>query len=124
VSEFTSEPSNTVSEFTSEPSGTASEFTSEPSGTASEFTSEPSDTVSEFTSEPSNTVSERPMLRIVRGEPTDEELAALVGALTAIQPPAPAAKAPRSAWSLRSSQLRRNQLRAGPTAWRNSALPM
>ena len=89
----------------------------------SEFTSEPSGTVSEFTSEPSNAVSERPMLRVVRGEPTDEELAALIGALAVIRRPAPAPQAPRSAWSNRASQLR-SKLHTGPNAWRNSALPM
>jgi len=64
------------------------------------------------------------MLRIVRGEPSDEEIAALVGALTTLHRPAAAPPARRSAWPLRSGQLRPTHLRAGPTAWRNSALPM
>ena len=96
----------------------------------SERASEPSDTVRErdppntvSASEPPNTVSERPVLRVVRGEPTDEELAALVGALAVVRRPAPVPAAPRSAWSMRASQLRSNQLHAGPNAWRNSALP-
>jgi Acyl-CoA carboxylase epsilon subunit len=100
-----------------------SEFTSEPSNTVSEFTSEPSNTMSEFTSEPSNTVSDRPVLRIIRGGPTDEEIAALVGALAVIRRPTPVPPSPRSAWSMRASQLRSGQLQAGPNAWYHSALP-
>jgi hypothetical protein len=64
-----------------------------------------------------------PVLRIVRGDATPEEVAALVavllsrpGALSATSAPA------RSAWADRSRQLRR-PLRPGPGAWRRSALP-
>jgi hypothetical protein len=63
------------------------------------------------------------MLRIVRGEPDDEELAALIGALALVRRPTPASRVPRSAWSMRASQLHAGQLHAGPNAWRNSALP-
>jgi hypothetical protein len=63
-----------------------------------------------------------PALRVVRGDATPEEIAALVAALLSRpageEPPAHA----RSAWSERSSQLRR-PLRPGPGAWRRSALP-
>ena len=64
----------------------------------------------------------RPLLRVVRGEPTPEELAALIAVVSAraaggddAQPPAPP-----SLWA-------RPQLRAplapGPGAWRASGLP-
>ncbi len=66
----------------------------------------------------------RPFLRVVRGDPTPEELAALVAVLTARSAGAEAAAPapPRSAWSDRSRQLRR-PLSPGPGAWRRSALP-
>ena len=64
-----------------------------------------------------------PALRVVRGDATPEEIAALVAVLLSRpgadeEPPAHA----RSAWADRSSQLRR-PLRPGPGAWRRSALP-
>jgi hypothetical protein len=75
------------------------------------------------------TVSERseraPLLRVLRGEPTDEELAALVVALLARGAPAtaPGAEAgPPSGWRDRTATLRA-PLPAGPGAWRASALP-
>jgi hypothetical protein len=95
----------------------------------SERASEPSGTVSERASEPSGTVSEharseqRPLLRVVRGSPSDEELAALVAVLTAAAGPDAIRPVPRSNWSDRSALLRR-PLRPGPTAWRASALPV
>jgi hypothetical protein len=63
-----------------------------------------------------------PLLRIVHGgEPTAEEVAALVAAVSAVsagQPAAPvAAGRRRGGWSDRSSGLRRS-LRAGVGAWR------
>jgi hypothetical protein len=64
-----------------------------------------------------------PALRVVRGDATPEEIAALVAVLLSRprageEPPVHA----RSAWADRSSQLRR-PLRPGPGAWRRSALP-
>ena len=72
---------------------------------------------------------DRPVLRVVRGDATPEEIAALVAVLlsraaSAGQAPAGGA-APRpapSAWADRSRQLRR-PLFPGPGAWRRSALP-
>jgi Xaa-Pro aminopeptidase len=60
----------------------------------------------------------RPMLRIVRGEPSDEEVAALVAVLSA-RSAATAAPEPqaRSAWSDRAALLRKPML-PGPGAWR------
>ena len=63
------------------------------------------------------------MLRIVRGEPSDEDLAALIAALAALANAAAAEPpAQRSAWADPTYQLR-PFLHPGPDAWRNSALP-
>jgi hypothetical protein len=65
-----------------------------------------------------------PALRVVHGDATPEEIAALVAVLLArpgdagVPPAAPA----RSAWADRSRQLRR-PLHPGPGAWRRSAWP-
>jgi hypothetical protein len=66
----------------------------------------------------------RPLLRVVRGEPTPEELAALVAVLGArnaggAQPPA----ATRSAWSDPAGQVRR-PLAHGPGRWTRSGRPV
>ncbi len=65
----------------------------------------------------------RPLLRVVRGTPTDEELAALTVVLsvktaTPAEPPAQ----PRSEWRNRAALVRR-PLHPGPGAWRASARP-
>jgi hypothetical protein len=73
-------------------------------------------------------VSERPLLRVVRGNPDDAELAAVtaVVAAAASAPHRPegssSRKARRSWWSDRGALLRR-QLHPGEGAWRASALP-
>lgn len=70
-------------------------------------------------------MSERPLLRIVRGNPDDAELAALtaVVAVAASAPRGrPAEPSRRSWWSDRSSLLG-SQPRPGNGAWRASSLP-
>jgi hypothetical protein len=68
-------------------------------------------------------VTETPYLRVVRGEPTAEELAALVAVLAARSAAAPAqARRPRSAWADPAGRLGLTH-RAGPGAWRRSTLP-
>jgi hypothetical protein len=64
-----------------------------------------------------------PTLRIVRGDATPEEMAAIVAVLASrrVVAAAPAPSA-RSAWADRSALLRR-PLPHGPAAWRASALP-
>lgn len=73
---------------------------------------------------------QRPVLRIVRGEPDDAEIAALTAALAATA----AARVPVdtepqtvSVWAEREAALRhpagRRPLRPGPGMWRTSALP-
>jgi hypothetical protein len=65
----------------------------------------------------------RTLLRVVRGDPTPEEVAALtvVLAARASQPADPPA-APRSLWRDRAPLLRQ-PLRPGPAAWRAFAHP-
>jgi hypothetical protein len=67
-------------------------------------------------------VTEPPFVRVVRGEPTAEELTALVAVLSTRPATAPSGPAPRSAWADPARRLR-TPLRAGPHAWRRSALP-
>jgi hypothetical protein len=67
-------------------------------------------------------MSEEPILRITRGVPTAEELAALVGVLAVrLRPPAAPPSAPVSSHWARSA--RPGPLPAGPGAWRASGLP-
>ena len=64
-----------------------------------------------------------PALRVIRGDATPEEIAALVAVL--LSRPADAGPPPRpapSAWADRSRLLRR-PLFPGPGAWRRSGLP-
>ena len=66
------------------------------------------------------------VLRIERGEPSPEELAALVTAVALVRArtvaAAPAEPPPPSAWLDRSRSVRR-PLAAGPGAWRASGWP-
>jgi hypothetical protein len=68
---------------------------------------------------------DQPLLRVVRGNPTAEELAALTAVIVSrahalsaagAQPPA------RSAWTDRSRLVRRSPC-PGPGAWRSSSWP-
>ena len=68
-------------------------------------------------------MSERPQLRIVRGNPSDEEIGALVAVLSALgTAEAPAQPPRRSAWSERRA-LVREPLAHGPGAWQASTFP-
>jgi len=62
---------------------------------------------------------EQPLLRVVRGEPTAEELAALVAVVTARAAAAPPETTPGSAWTDRIRLVRRCPA-PGPSAWRAS----
>jgi hypothetical protein len=65
----------------------------------------------------------RALFRVVRGEPTDEEVAALTAVLLAAASSAPAAgPVQRDRWSDPARRMRR-PLCPGPGAWRASALP-
>jgi len=68
-----------------------------------------------------------PYLRVVRGDATGEEIAALVAALGAVAAArAAAARAeparPASAWADRS-RLQRSPVHPSPGGWRHSGLP-
>ena len=67
-----------------------------------------------------------PVLRVIRGDATREEIAAVVAALlsraAASDSGAPPARPAPSAWADRSRLLRR-PVHAAPDAWRRSALP-
>lgn len=65
---------------------------------------------------------ERPVLRVARGEPTAEELAALVTVLGARSAATDTAPARRTAWNA-PSRLVRAPVRPGPGGWRASARP-
>jgi len=72
-------------------------------------------------------VPDRPVLRVVRGDATPEEIAALVAVVTATHARAAASAAeppaPRmSAWRDPARRMRQ-PLPHGPGAWRASALP-
>jgi len=74
---------------------------------------------------PGSAGNERPVLRVVRGDATAEEIAALVAVLVARSAGAEAPGQARSVpglWADRSRLLRR-PLSPGPGAWRRSALP-
>lgn len=60
-------------------------------------------------------------LRVVRGNPSDEELAALVAVVTSLRAGTDEEPA-RSAWSDRRALLRA-PITHGPGAWRASGLP-
>lgn len=63
------------------------------------------------------------VVHIVRGEPSGEELAALITALAALATTAAAAApTPRDAWADPARRLRIPP-HPGPGAWRHSALP-
>jgi hypothetical protein len=66
----------------------------------------------------------RPVLRVVRGNPDDAEIAALTAVLAAASSSAAAPEEPprRSHWADRARMLRRAP-HPGRGAWRGSALP-
>lgn len=67
---------------------------------------------------------DRPLLRVVRGTPDDDELAALtaVVASVAVRPEVSRPEPVRSRWADRAA-LVRQPLQSGPGAWRASGLP-
>jgi hypothetical protein len=68
-------------------------------------------------------VSERPLLRVVTGSPTPEELAILTAVVTAAaarSEPEPPQRVRRGGWGDPAARLRQPLL-PGPNAWRASA---
>lgn len=73
--------------------------------------------------DPAESTSGRPALRVVRGTPTAEELAALVAVLAVRTSAAAAAPSERPrTWSAYWRGLR-EPLHAGPDGWRSSTRP-
>jgi hypothetical protein len=70
------------------------------------------------------TDNERPLLRVVRGNPDDAELAALTAVVAvAATTHAPPTKPPRRSWWGDRATGMRQPLQHGEGAWRASALP-
>lgn len=69
-------------------------------------------------------MEERPFLRVVRGDATAEEVAAVLAVIAAAAAAAPAPPETRktSAWTNKTRLVRR-PMRPGPGTWRASALP-
>ncbi len=66
---------------------------------------------------------DRPVLRIVRGDATPEEVAALVAVIAAMSAGGgPTRPKPRSSWADPARRMR-TSLPHGPGAWRASGLP-
>ncbi|CAI9418421.1 hypothetical protein HIDPHFAB_03271 [Nocardioides sp. T2.26MG-1] len=65
---------------------------------------------------------DRPVLRVVRGDATPEEVAALVTVFAALRAPEPPARRQAPAWAAPYRKVRRT-LPHGPGGWRASALP-
>ena len=66
--------------------------------------------------------ADRPVLRVVKGDPTPEELAALVAVVSAMSGGAPPARGPKPEWSAPERRLRRT-FPHGRGGWRASGLP-
>ena len=66
--------------------------------------------------------SAAPILRVVKGDPTDEELAALVAVVASLGAPAAAPARRTPEWN-HNRRMQRLVLRPGPGAWRSSGLP-
>lgn len=74
------------------------------------------------TSEPTPTTDTQPLLRVVNGDATPEEVAALVAVFAALRAPEPPPRRPAPEWSAPHRQVRRT-LPHGPGGWRSTALP-
>lgn len=70
---------------------------------------------------PDSSEPKRPVLRVISGNPTDEELA-LILAIVALSNEAPAAPKGLNGWSDRTRDLLKTP-RPSATAWRSSVLP-
>ena len=69
-------------------------------------------------------MSAEPFLRIVRGDATPEEVAALVAVLSAVgYGPAESQQAQPRGWSSPAARLRSPAYGHSPGGWRSSALP-
>jgi acyl-CoA carboxylase epsilon subunit len=67
-------------------------------------------------------VETQPLLRVVQGDPTPDELAALVAVVASLSGPAAPPTRRTPVWNA-PARLQRRVLRHGPGAWRSSGLP-
>ncbi|WP_028653299.1 acyl-CoA carboxylase subunit epsilon [Nocardioides halotolerans] len=65
---------------------------------------------------------QRPLLRVVKGDATPEEVAALVAVVGALGSAAPPPRRRTPEWSAHRRKVRVT-LRRGPDGWRSSGLP-
>jgi hypothetical protein len=63
-----------------------------------------------------------PFLRVIKGDATPEEVAALIAVLASLQTPAPPRRRRAPEWNAPHRMVRR-ALPHGPGGWRSSALP-
>jgi hypothetical protein len=63
-----------------------------------------------------------PLLRVVKGDPTPEELGALVAVVASLGGPVAVVPPPAPVWN-HPRRLQRVVLRHGPSSWRISGLP-
>jgi hypothetical protein len=63
-----------------------------------------------------------PLLRVVRGDPTPEEIAALVAVVSGLGAPAAAPPRRTPEWRAHHRKVRATY-RHGPSGWRSSGLP-
>ncbi len=63
-----------------------------------------------------------PLLRVVKGDPSPEELAALVAVVASLGGSAAAPTRRTPVWNA-PARMQRRALRSGPGAWRGSSLP-
>ena len=68
------------------------------------------------------TDDQRPLLRVVKGDATPEELAALVAVVASLGNGGEPPRRPAPEWSAHHRKLRRS-LPHGPGGWRSSGLP-
>ncbi|MBO0829632.1 MAG: acyl-CoA carboxylase subunit epsilon [Streptosporangiales bacterium] len=66
--------------------------------------------------------ADRPLLRVVRGDPSPEELAALVTVVAARRAAGEPPRPPRSRWADPAARMR-HRLAHGRDAWRTSTRP-
>ena len=71
---------------------------------------------------PADDAAQAPVVRVERGNPSPEQLAALTVVLSAVSGGEPAAPPRRTLWTARS-RFARPRPAVGPGGWRASALP-
>ena len=74
------------------------------------------------TDQPMANSGDQPLLRVINGDATPEEIAALVAVLSALGSTEAPPRPQRPAWSLPARGVRRTH-RAGAGGWRASGLP-